>query len=149
MIEAIWAALLILAATHRHSWTLALLLVLKWFLNYAAFSYVAQWAPALVDIAAGTAGVILASRIREEWAGVVMVGFVVTPLIHGWYWIAPGVSSPLTYFHLITCVFTAQAAALAWPACHDPLRRLAVAVRGRLAGLAGPRRPGRDERTPA
>lgn len=154
VIEALWAAFLVVAASHRHSWSLALLLVLKWFLNYAAFIYVSQWAPVLMDIALGTVGVIWASRRREEWAGVVTAGFVVTPLIHGWYWIqhTDGTADPVAYYLLITGVFTAQVAALAWPACHDPVRAilhwLDIRVRRGVAGLAGRRCPAKDERGP-
>ena len=120
MIEALWAGLLILAASHRATRALSLLLALKWAANYAAFSLIAQTAPALIDVALGTVGVIWASRHRAGWSDVVIAGFVLTPLVHGWYWFrypAGDVSAPI-YFWLLAALFSGQVAAVAWPIAH-------------------------------
>lgn len=124
MIEGLWAALLILAASHRVTRPLALLLALKWAANYAAFRLIAETAPALIDVALGTVGVIWASRRHALWADVVIAGFILTPLVHGWYWFqyAAGSVSPFAYYWLIAGLFTMQAAALAWLGGHQAAR---------------------------
>ncbi len=132
MIEWLWAGLLVLAASHRGSRALALLLALKWAANYAAFRLVGEGAPALVDVALGTVGVVWASRRRAWWSDVVIAGFVLTPLVHAWYWLpqASGAVSAITYYWLVAGLFTVQIAALAWPAAREHgrglLRRLGM-----------------------
>ena len=118
MIEWLWVGLLALGACHRDGRALALLLALKWACNYTAFHLIGETAPALVDIALGTVGVIWASRAHRWWADAVIAGFVLTPLAHGWYWFqyGAGSASPEVYYWLLVGLFTMQAAALAWPA---------------------------------
>lgn len=117
MIEWLWAGLLTLAASHRATRALSLLLALKWAANYAAFRLIAETAPPLIDIALGTVGVIWASRQRAGWSDVVAAGFILTLLAHAWYWLQYGAggASALVYYWLIVGLFTAQAAAVAWP----------------------------------
>lgn len=126
MIEWLWAGLLVLAASHRDARVLALLLAFKWAANYAAFHLIGEGAPALVDVAVGTVGVVWASRHRAWWSDIVAAGFVLTPLVHVWYWFpqAPGVVSALAYYWLVVGLFTTQVAALAWPAVHPRGRAL-------------------------
>lgn len=137
--EWLWAALLLLAATHPATRALALLLALKWACNYTAFRLIGETAPALIDVAIGTVGVIWASRLQTRWADVVIAGFVLTPLVHAWYWLqpAPGTLSPVAYYWIVVGVFAAQVAALAWPAgrrnARLVLRRLDSARTGRLS----------------
>lgn len=155
MIEWLWAALLILAASHRLTRALALLLACKWAVNYAAFSLVSQTSPVLIDVAAGAVVVVWASHVRARWADWVLAAAVVTPLVHAWYWLQhlSGTASPLAYYWLILGLFTAQVSALAWPAARDHARslvhRLHVRDRGGVAGLAGERRAPRIDRHPA
>lgn len=128
--EWLWAALLTLAASHRAARALALLLALKWAANYTAFRLVGETAPALIDVALGAVGVIWASRLHQRWADVVTAGFVLTPLVHAWYWLQPtgGGLSPLGYYWTLVGLFTVQVAALTWPAAlqhgRTGLRRL-------------------------
>ena len=126
MIEGLWVGLLVLAASHRTTRALSLLLALKWAANYAAFSLIAQTAPALIDVALGTVGVIWASQRRAGWSDVVIAGFVLTPLVHAWYWFqhAAGAVSAPVYYWLIVGLFTGQVAAVAWPAAHKHARTL-------------------------
>lgn len=126
MIEWLWAGLLALAVSHRGSRALALLLVLKWASNYAAFSLIGQGAPALIDVALGTVGIVWASRQRSWWSDVVIAGFILTPLVHAWYWLpqAPDAVSGLTYYWLVVILFTAQVAAVAWPRLRELGRTL-------------------------
>lgn len=132
MIEWLWAGLLTLAVSHRDSRALALLLALKWAANYAAFRLVGEAAPALVDVAIGTVGVVWASRRRAWWSDIVIACFILTPLLHVWYWLpqAPGAVSALAYYWLVVGVFTVQLSALVWPAVRTHgrtlLRRLGV-----------------------
>jgi len=135
--EWLWAGLLLLAATHPATRALALLLALKWACNYTAFRLIGETAPALIDVGIGTVGVIWASRLQTRWADVVIAGFVLTPLVHAWYWLqpAPGTLSPVAYYWIVVGVFAAQVAALAWPAARRHarplLRRLDSAGPGR------------------
>ena len=87
--EWLWAGLLLVAATHSATRPLALLLALKWACNYTAFRLIGETAPALIDVAIGTVGVIWASRLQTRWADAVIAGFVLTPLVHAWYWLQP------------------------------------------------------------
>lgn len=121
-----WAGLLILAALHRAARPLALLLALKWACNYTAFRLLGETAPALIDVAIGTVGVIWASRLQTRWSDVVIAGFVLTPLVHAWYWLqpAPGALSPLAYYWIVACLFSVQVAAVAWPAAQTRGRSL-------------------------
>ncbi len=132
--EWLWAGLLILAATHGASRALALLLALKWAASYTAFALVAETAPALIDVALGTVGVIWASRQHARWADVLIAGFILTPLVHAWYWLQypGGAVSELAYYRIILALFTIQTAAVAWPAARRLVRRLPN---------AGPRAP--------
>lgn len=118
MMEWLWVGLLALGASHRPSRALALLLALKWASNYTAFQLIGETAPALIDIALGTVGVIWASRTHSWSMDVVIAGFVLTPLVHGWYWsqYGAGSASPQVYYWLLVGLFTLQIAALAWPA---------------------------------
>lgn len=120
-IEWLWAALLALAVSHRRSRALALLLALKWASNYAAFRLLGQAAPAFIDVALGTVGVVWASRQRSWWSDVVAGGFILTPLVHAWYWLpqASGTVSANAYYWLIIALFTAQVTALAWPPARE------------------------------
>jgi len=138
MIEWLWAALLVLAATHPGVRPLALLLALKWAANYAAFRLVGEAAPALVDLVLGAVGVIWAARHRAWWSDVVAAGFALTLFVHVWYWLpqAPGALSALVYYGLIVGLFTLQVGALAWPAARKHGRPLLR----RLTG-PGPSRP--------
>lgn len=124
--EWLWACLLLVAATHTTTRALALLLALKWASNYTAFRLIGETAPALVDIALGTVGVIWASRLHQRWADVVIAGFVLTPLVHAWYWLQPqpGALSPIAYYWIVAGLFAMQAAALAWPAGRRRARSL-------------------------
>lgn len=141
MIEWLWAGLLVLAASHRGSRALALLLALKWAANYAAFRLVGEGAPALVDVALGTVGLVWASRQRAWWSDVVIAGFILAPLVHAWYWLpqAPGPVSALAYYWLIAGLFTVQLAALAWPAARDHGRALLRWLGSRRPDPGGPR----------
>lgn len=116
--EWLWAVLLTVAASHGPTRALALLLALKWAANYAAFQLVSETAPALIDAALGTVGVVWASRLHTWWADVLVAGFVLTPLAHAWYWFQqPGGSpSALAYYWVTIGLFAMQVAALAWPA---------------------------------
>lgn len=137
--EWLWAGVLLLAATHAATRPLALLLALKWACNYTAYRLIGETAPALIDIAIGTVGVIWASRLQTRWADAVIAGFVLTPLVHAWFWLqpAPGALSPLAYYWMIAGLFAMQVAALAWPAtrrhARAVLRRLESAGPGRAA----------------
>lgn len=124
--EWVWAGLLLVAATHPATRALALLLALKWACNYTAFRLIGETAPALIDVAIGTVGVIWASRLQTRWADVVIAGFVLTPLVHAWYWLqpAPGALSPLAYYWIVAALFAIQVAALAWPAARRHARSL-------------------------
>jgi len=126
MIEWLWAGLLLLAASHRGTRLVALLLALKWAANYAAFRLIGEAAPAVIDLALGAFGVVWATRVHARWADVVIAGFVLTPLIHAWYWLqhAAGTASPLVYYWLIVGVFTLQVGAVAWPATAQAARSL-------------------------
>lgn len=126
MIEWLWAGLLAVAVTHRDARALALLLALKWAANYAAFHLIGQAAPALIDVAIGTVGVIWASGRRAWWSDVAAAGFILTWLVHAWYWLpqAQGAGSALTYYWLIVGLFTAQVAAVAWPRVRERSRAL-------------------------
>lgn len=128
MMEWLWAGLLVLAAAHAPTRALALLLALKWAANYTAFILVAEAAPALIDVALGTVGVIWASRRHTLWSDAVIAGFVLTPLAHAWYWLQydGGAVSELAYYRILIALFTVQALAVAWPAAAahaPPLRR--------------------------
>ena len=116
--EWLWAALLVLATTQASSRALALMLALKWAANYAACYLVAATAPALIDVGLGTVGVIWASRRHALWSDAVIAGFVLAPLVHGWYWLqySGGAVSELAYYRLLIALFTLQTAAVAWPA---------------------------------
>lgn len=124
--EWLWAVLLTVAASHRPTRALALLLALKWAANYLAFRMVSETAPALIDVALGTVGVIWASRLQTRWADVLVAGFVLTPLVHAWYWFQQpgGAPSALTYYWLTVGLFSVQVAALAWPAALHQARAL-------------------------
>ena len=126
MMEWLWAALLALAATHPSSRALALLLALKWAANYTAFVLVAETAPALIDVALGTVGVIWASRRHTLWSDAVIAGFVLTPLAHAWYWLQydGGAVSEVAYYRILVGLFTLQAVAVAWPALPGRARTL-------------------------
>ncbi len=127
MIEWLWAGLLALAVSHRRSRALALLLALKWASNYAAFRLIGEAAPALIDTALGAVGIVWATRYRTLWSDVVTAGFVLTPLVHAWYWLpqAPGTVPALAYYWLVVVLFTAQVAAVAWPGARERGRALA------------------------
>lgn len=143
MIEALWAALLIAATVHPAARPLAFLLTVKWALNYAAFMQGAWAAPVYIDLTLGAVGIVLAARAHGRWADVVIAGFVVTPLVHGWFWIQRDIWPPASSVHyaLIVGVFTAQAMALGWPGLRSlaehVLAWLAVRRRGGLAAAAG------------
>lgn len=124
--EWLWAGLLLVAATHPATRALALLLALKWACNYTAFRLIGETAPALIDVAIGTVGVVWASRRHTRWADVVIAGFVLSPLVHAWYWFqaAPGALSPVAYYWIVVGLFSMQVAALAWPAAHRHTRGL-------------------------
>ena len=126
MIEWLWAGLLALAASHRGARPLALLLALKWAANYAAFRLIGQAAPALIDVALGTVGVIWASSHRAWWSDVVAAAFLVTWLVHAWYWLpqVPGEVPALAYYWMVVGLFTVQVMALAWPAARQQGRAL-------------------------
>ena len=126
IMEWLWAGLLVLAATQASSRALALLLALKWAANYAAFFLIAQTAPALIDIGLGTVGVIWASRRHALWSDAVIAGFVLVPLVHGWYWLQypGGAVSEVAYYRLLVALFTLQTAAVAWPAALRAARTL-------------------------
>lgn len=143
MIEALWAVLLLVGASLPASRGLALLLAAKWAVNYAAFFGLSEAAPVLVDIAAGAVGVTIATRRPTVWKDIVVAGFVLTPLVHAWYWIqhTAGTASPLLYYWLVIGLFTAQVAATAWPGgrahARSVHRRLAGGGRRGLAGDLG------------
>lgn len=139
MTEWLWAGLLILSASHRATRALALLLALKWAVNYAAFHLIAETAPALIDVALGTIGVIWASRRRAVWSDVVVAGFILTLVVHAWYWLqyAAGGVSPVAYYWLIAGLFTMQVAALAWPGAQQPVRGLRRRLGLTRAGPSG------------
>lgn len=120
LMEWLWASLLILGASYRPARPFALLLALKWASNYTAFRLIGETAPALIDIALGAVGVIWASRLQQRWADVVIAGFVLTPLLHAWFWLQPqpGALSPSAYYWMVAGLFSVQAAAVAWPAAH-------------------------------
>lgn len=124
--EWLWAALLLVAATHPATRALALLLALKWACNYTAFRLIGETAPALIDVAIGTVGVVWASRRHTRWADVVIAGFVLTPLVHAWYWLpaGPGALSPQAYYWIVVGLFGLQVTALAWPAARRHARNL-------------------------
>ena len=124
--EWLWAGRLLVAATHTATRPVALLLALKWACNYTAFRLIGETAPALIDIAIGTVGVIWASRHRAGWSDVVIAGFVLTPLVHAWYWLQPepGALSPVAYYWIVAGLFAMQVAALAWPALRRHARSL-------------------------
>lgn len=126
MIEGLWAALLILAGSHRATRIVALLLALKWAANYAAFRLIGEAAPVVIDLALGAVGVVWATRLHARWADLVIAGFVLTPLVHAWYWFQPaaGSASPLVYYWLIVGLFSVQVAALAWPAAVQSVRSI-------------------------
>lgn len=117
MIEWLWAGLLALAVAHRDARALGLLLALKWASNYAAFRLIGEAAPAFIDVALGTVGIVWATRRRTWWSDVATAGFILTPLVHAWYWLPQraGATPAVAYYALIVTLFTAQAAALAWP----------------------------------
>lgn len=140
MIEGLWAALLVLAASYRGGRALALLLAFKWAANYAAFRLVGQGAPALVDVAVGTVGLVWASRRRTWWSDVVIAGFILTPLVHAWYWFpqASGAVPARAYYWLIVGLFTMQVAALAWPAARERGRALVRWRASRRPASPGP-----------
>lgn len=140
MIEWLWAGLLILAASHRATRPMALLLALKWAANYAAFRLISETAPALIDIALGTVGVIWLSRLHSRWADVVIAGFVLTPLVHAWYWFQypAGTASPLAYYWLIVGLFTMQVAALSWLGARQDARALLRRLKSVRPGPSGP-----------
>lgn len=137
MIEPIWAGLLALAVCWRQTRLLAGLLAIKWATNYAAFTY-AEWAPVYVDLILGSIGTAAAARIHRRWADFVIAGFVLTPLVHAWYWAGLGMAHPVTYYWLVIGLFTAQVLAVAWPGGRihvaSLVRRVDRAVRRRLAG---------------
>jgi hypothetical protein len=139
MIEWLWAGLLVLAVSHRSGRALALLLAFKWAANYAAFNLVGEGAPALVDVALGTVGVVWASRRRTWWSDVVIAGFVLTPLVHAWYWLpqASGAVSARAYYWLVVGLFTLQVAALAWPAARERRRTVVRWLKARRAQPSG------------
>ncbi len=139
--EWLWAGLLALAASHRATRPLALLLALKWASNYTAFRLIGETAPALIDVALGTVGVIWASRLHARWADVVTAGFVLTPLVHAWYWLqpVPGALSPLAYYWIVVGLFSIQTAAVAWPAAGQHARTLLRRWRMPTAGPSSPR----------
>ncbi|MCS6627486.1 hypothetical protein N0B44_31735 [Roseibacterium beibuensis] len=135
--EWVWVGLLILAASHRAVRPFALLLALKWAANYTAFRLIGETAPALIDVALGTVGVIWASRLHQRWADVVIAGFVLTPLVHAWYWLQPdaGPLSPTAYYWILAALFSVQVAAVAWPAA---LRHARTLLRRPQSGGARP-----------
>lgn len=126
MIEGLWAGLLLLAASHRRTRLVALLLAVKWATNYAAFRLIGEAAPVVIDIALGAVGVVWATRVHSRWADVVIAGFVLTPLVHAWYWFQylTGTASPLLYYWLIIGLFTLQVGALAWPGADEAGRAI-------------------------
>lgn len=141
MIEWLWAGLLLLAASHRATRLVALLLALKWAANYAAFRLVGEAAPVVIDLALGALGVVWATRVHARWADVVIGGFVLTPLVHAWYWFQPaaGPASPLVYYWLIVGLFTLQVGALAWPAAVEVIRMIVRRAGPARTGPSNPR----------
>lgn len=137
--EWLWAVLLALAVSHRPTRPLALLLALKWAANYTAFRLIGETAPALIDVALGTVGVVWASSQHARWADLLTAGFVLTPLAHAWYWLQYGAGSVsgLAYYWIVVGLFTMQVLAVAWPATRRYVRRL-FRQRGPIgAGPAG------------
>lgn len=155
MIEAGWALLLLLAALDSRARPLAVLLMLKWAASYAA-ALSGWWGlPPIIDVAAGSLGILMAATLGG-WRGRAIAGlFVIVPLVHGWHWtLWSETYVGVQYFRLMQVLFSAQAFILAWPSLKGGvlygLDRCLLAARLALAGMASPtgvRRQGSEPRS--
>lgn len=147
MIEAGWACLLCLAMLDRSTRPLALLLGVKWALNYYAVSLGCWTVPPYIDIAAGTVGVVWAQDISRRQGAIIAACFVVAPLVHAWHWMlwAEGVYVGVQYWAVMLGLFSAQTCALAWPGGRNLVlaagRLYRFSRRRPLAGRAAPTGP--------
>lgn len=125
MIESLWTCLLVLASVKRETRPLAYLLACKAVANYAA-AWAGLWTlPALIDIAFGTVGVLLALRLPfPRISAVLIVCFVVTPLVHAAHWglWSMGVYVGVQYWLVMLGLFSAKALALAVPEGREIVR---------------------------
>ncbi len=141
MIESLWTCLLAMAFLNRQTRPLATLLACKAVANYAAALAGFWTAPALLDLAFGTVGVVLALRLPPRIGAVLIVGFVVAPLVHAWHWSlwSQGVYVGVQYWLVMLGLFSAQVFALAWPEAQDFVRtcrnNLRLARRRAVDGL--------------
>lgn len=120
MIECLWALFLAVAMADRQARPLAFLLTIKWACSYAAFYVGADRALVLIDVVAGIIGCGWLGNIPATRRAVIASTFVVTPLIHGAYWIiadAGGANYAIRVIHytLLAMTFTAQLVALSGP----------------------------------
>lgn len=125
MIECLWSCLLVLASLNRTTRPLAFLLGAKAALCYALALSGFWTAPALIDVGAGTVGVVLALRLPQQRIGAILAAsFVVAPLIHAWHWglWANGVYVGVQYYWVMLGLFSAQVLALALPEAQDIVR---------------------------
>lgn len=139
MLEILWACLLILSVFNREARPLALLMAANWLANYWYFENVSQWAPAIIDTLFAVPAVVLASRIRDWRSPILSASFVLTPVVHGWFWMLydAGVYVGVQYYWFVVGLFSARVIALSGPGALNAVTRLRSVVRHYWSGLAG------------
>lgn len=135
--ELAWVALLFVALARQETRFMALLLAVKWALNYTTFLYVAQAAPAIVDVVFGAAGVMLAARLRRTWSDVALFGFIFTPVVHLWFWGGGAYITGVEYYWLVVSLFSVQVIGVASPSLIDGAHRFVAFLRSSLRPPGG------------
>lgn len=124
--EWLWGLLLLAGVSTRESRPFALLLAVKWAINYATYLAGWPWAHMVVDLLLGTVLAVWAGSLPIRlWKDVLALGAMGTMVAHVFLviaWLDTVGASGLHYWAVIG-LFTLQAAAVATPRGRDIARR--------------------------